>query len=194
MIVPVLEAGDRRYATWARDRAVPSVLEQAITDDITIEVMVRDGESVSAARNAGAADATCEWLLFLDADDELHPDYVQAMSYGTADLRGPATVFVKGRTRQGPLLVPARPLEDSNYLVIGTLIRRAMFLEVGGFNPSWPVHEDYDLWLRCERRAGATIEQLADAIYIVHERADSRNRKVTLSRRHRISREIQAQA
>jgi hypothetical protein len=158
----------------AATRAVPSAVEAGAT--ATLSGGTR-GERLHDIRNRLAAIAETEWLCFLDADDELRPGYFDAMAAGSADLRGPATVFVQpDGSATEPSLVPARPLEDSNYLVIGTLIRREMFLAVGGFR-NLPVHEDYDLWLRCERQRGASIEQIPEAVYVVHQRPGSRNQR-----------------
>lgn len=170
VIVPVF--GPARYRVWAEERALPSIRAQTVQPE---QIIVIDGVNPADARNNGAALAEAEFLLFVDADDEISETYVAAMLGGTCDLRGPATTFHKRTGIEGPLLVPARDLEDSNYLVIGTLVRRALFEQVGGFR-DWPVHEDYDLWLRCAR-AGASIEQIEEAVYVVHEHVGSRNRK-----------------
>jgi len=180
VIVPLF-GDDDRYRVWAHERALPSIAAQTHP---AVEVVLAWGENVMRARNLGARTAYGEWLCFVDADDEIGPDYLTAMSAGSADLRGPATVFVQpDGSETAPALVRSRPLEDSNYLVIGTLVRRSMFHAVGGFR-DFPVHEDYDLWLRCERRAQATIEQLPNAVYRVYQRPDSRN--VSKSRQYRL--------
>lgn len=135
----------------------------------------RHGTTLAQARNEAAAIAGTEWLCFLDADDELTPGYFEAMGQGTADLRGPAVQYVRPNGRaEAPKLWPAVDLRDGNYLIIGTLVRRAMFDAVGGFR-EFPIYEDWDLWQRCAR-AGASVEQIPEAIYRAHVRPDSRNR------------------
>lgn len=187
VIVPAF--GPPEYRRWALTRSLPSIERQTVAPDSVI--VVDDAAGIVEARNKGAARGEAEWLLFVDADDEISETYVSAMLGGTCDLRGPATTFIKrgGTVVEGPLLVPARDLEDSNYLVIGTMLPRVLFEQVGGFR-SWPVHEDYDLWLRCAR-AGASIEQIEEAVYTVHERPGSRNRK-PLSYKRRIDDQIRA--
>lgn len=187
VVVPVF--GHARYEKWAAERALPSIERQTVPPD---SVTICEGKNVAEARNAGAAEGAAEWLCFVDADDEISETYFQHLLDGTCDLRGPATIFVKPTGVEGPLLVPARDLEDSNYLVIGTLVRRALFEEVGGFR-DWPVHEDYCLWLRCAR-AGASIEQIAEAVYTVHERQGSRNRMKSLSYKRGVDARIRRSA
>jgi GT2 family glycosyltransferase len=157
--------GDDSWRKLALDRAAMSCERKVLH--------VHD-ENLMVARNRAAEKAQSEWLCFLDADDELAPGYFDAMEQGTADLRGPSVQYVvRGMTRP-PKIWPPMDLTQGNYLVIGTLIRKEMFDEVGGFR-DYPLYEDWDLWLRCHL-AGASIELLPEAVYIAHARSDSRNR------------------
>ena len=45
-------------------------------DDDRIEIITQTNQGPGAARNAGIARATSEYLAFLDADDEWYPDYL----------------------------------------------------------------------------------------------------------------------
>lgn len=157
--------GDNSWRNLAQDRAIPSAQTPAIHVHAA---------NLHSARNEAAAQADTEWLCFLDADDELAPGYFEAMEQGTADLRGPAVRYVvNGRTRALKVW-PKKDLKTGNHLVIGTLIRKKLFDQVGGFK-DYPLYEDWDLWLRCDL-AGASNETIAEAIYIAHVRTDSRNR------------------
>jgi glycosyltransferase involved in cell wall biosynthesis len=159
--------GDPAWVTLARERALPSALAQG-------QAMHVHGVSLADARNAGALLADTEWLCFLDADDELEPGYMEAMAHTSTDLRGPAVRYVRpGGRMAAPKLWPWQDLRDGNFLVIGTLIRRELFLRVGCFN-EWPLYEDWDLWQRCWR-AGASISTVPEAVYRAHQRPRSRN-------------------
>lgn len=63
---------------------------------------------------------------------------------------------------------------DLNECVIGTLIRRDLFLAVGGFEDEWVIYEDYALWLACER-AGAGRWYVPEAIYRAYTKPEGRN-------------------
>jgi glycosyltransferase involved in cell wall biosynthesis len=173
--------GSSEWSKLAVERAIPSAEPQA-------PVIHCHGADLAAARNEGAAQADSEWLCFLDADDELAPGYFEAMARASADLRGPAVVYIRGRRERPPKLWLVCDLRDGNYLVIGTLVRRAMFEAVGGFK-GWPLYEDWCLWQRCAA-AGATIEQVPGAIYRAYARRDSRNRAPGRSERLRWHEEI----
>lgn len=72
-----------------------------------------------------------------------------------------------------PNAEPPRSLIEVNRAVIGTLIPRALFLDVGGFGDE-PIYEDWSLWLRCVR-AGAELVHVPRAVYRAHRRPRSRN-------------------
>jgi glycosyltransferase involved in cell wall biosynthesis len=125
-----------------------------------------------------------EWVIYLDADDELEPGYVDAMATGSADVRAPAVRYMRGG-RAYPPYVPnvagharhactADCLPEGNWLVIGSAVRTQMLRDVGGWR-DFPWSEDWDTWLRCWR-AGATLEAIPAAVYRAHVRMDSRNR------------------
>ena len=138
------------------------------------EIIRVHSDSLSRARNDGALEAKGDWLIFLDASDELDPYYVEVMLDGTGDIRQPSTLgVVDGKEDDEPVLIPQRDLREANYLVIGSMVRRDIFLEVGGFQ-SYPILEDWCFFLQCWL-LGASISQCPRAIYKVHVLGGSRN-------------------
>lgn len=163
--------GDEKWIDLAKERAIPSAEAQTVKVNV---IHNHHSSSLSVARTHAAAKASSEYLIFLDADDELDPHYVEEMLKGTADLRQPATLgIVNGVEDDFPVVIATKPLLRANYLVIGTMCRRDMFFRVGGFF-DLPVLEDWDLWIRMYLD-GATIEAIPDAIYRVHVNPNSRN-------------------
>lgn len=174
--VVVATFGDDRWAELAQERAIPSAEGQAACIHV-------HGDTLAESRNAGLARVTTRHVVFLDADDELTPGYVEALAAGNADLRAPAVQYVRGG-RSHPPYVPrvwghehdcnADCLEHGNYIVIGAMARTQLLRDVGGWRDfAWS--EDWDLWLRCHL-AGAEIETIPAAVYRAHVRPDSRNR------------------
>lgn len=133
------------------------------------------GPDLATARNQGAEHATSEWLVFLDADDELLPGYVDAMGRASGDLRAPTLELAYHDRRFRPDLTK-RDIERMNPCCIGTAIRRELLLDLGGF-PAFEAWEDWGLFLRAVRR-GATIEHVPGAVYRSWVRAHSRNQVV----------------
>lgn len=143
--------------------------------------MIHDPDATLAAvRNRGAIHATGDWLLFLDADDELSPGFREAMEAAVTKhknrpmLLTPAVSYVYGRERHQPKFWPPGDIRDGNWMVIGTLIRRDLFHEIGGFRDyGWS--EDWDLWARAITH-GCGFDQVQEAVYIAHVDPKSRNR------------------
>ena len=176
MSISVLVAtfGDREWERLADERTLPSLRRQ----DRGWELIARhqDEGPVTSSRNACAKEATGDWLLFVDADDELAPGFFGAMeraveregTNGDRLLLTPA-LNRPGRSRKA-FFLPEKPLSDNNWLVIGTLIQRDFFWEIGGFDEQDPHGlEDWSLWTRAAA-AGARVVKVPDAVYIAHTR------------------------
>lgn len=138
--------------------------------------------TLARARNAGAFGISADWLIFLDADDELAPGYVEAMLAAAeanpeASIFKPATlgVYEDGSEDEKPVMIEKRNLLKSNHIVIGAMVRREMFTVSGGFR-ELPALEDWDLWLRLALEFDAKIVEVPDAVYRVHVRDNSRNK------------------
>lgn len=161
------------YGDFEHWRAMGNRAAASVPADVPV-VRVH-GDSIHEARNAAAAQVRTEWICALDADDELEAGYFEAMETSHCDLRAPLVRYVVNQNSRRPAQIPEGTFDmaNGNKLVIGTLIRKAMFDQVGGFR-DYPMYEDWDLWQRCWL-AGATIG-FTDAVYRAHVRPGSRNR------------------
>jgi glycosyltransferase involved in cell wall biosynthesis len=162
--------GDSRWETLAMERALPSAMEQGC------EVLIghnADGTRASV-RNVLSEEARGDWIITLDADDELAPGYVTAMSNWSNEyaLLTPMVQYVKRERAQKPKFWPEVDLALGNWMVVGTAVPRDLLLEVGGwraFTSSGVLNEwdDWDLWIRCVQ-AGAGIVKVPEAVYVAH--------------------------
>jgi len=184
--IVVATFGDVKWIDKAKE-AIVSAENQTLKPD---RVIHHHAESLAEARNKAAYMVSTDWLIFLDADDTLDENYVRSMmepgeDAGVADLRQPSTlgVYPDGTTDDEPVLIPERPILQSNYLVIGTMCRRDQFLDVGGFDSYFPVLEDWDLWIRMIK-AGAIVGKRPEAIYRVGVNPQSRNQNTSLHGRY----------
>jgi glycosyltransferase involved in cell wall biosynthesis len=139
--------------------------------------------NLSEARNTGADVLGTEWVCFLDADDRLDPSFCERLEgdWEGYDIVQPSTrgVYEDGEKDETAVLIPARDLRTSNYLIVGSPCRLSKFHEAGGFDPALPVLEDWDLWRRMWAK-GAVIGCCPDAVYEVTVRPGSRNTNVEL--------------
>lgn len=191
--VIVATFGDQHWRQRA-ERAAASAEDQAD------EILCVHGDTLASARNEGLRMAGGEWVIHLDADDLLEDGYVDALLTGSCDLRAPAVRYV---TETGHSQLPRVPrvaghthdcdgecLPAGNWLVVGTMARRQLLLDVGGWE-EWPLYEDWALFARCWK-AGATVEAIPQAVYRATWRPGSRNRAPDRAAKERAHREIHA--
>lgn len=137
------------------------------------------GKGVSAARNAGVQAAHGDWIAFLDSDDEWGADKLQkqvAYLKQNTQCRFVHTNEIWMRNNQ---LVPQQAKhqkEGGRFFTRSTelcliaastvLIKKDFFLELGLFDETFVVCEDFDLWLRAT--AQEEVGFIEDALTIKH--------------------------
>lgn len=121
----------------------------------------QDNKGVSAARNLGVRCSLGRYIAFLDSDDiwypkklELQIEYMQKnpairiCQTQEAWFRNGRFVNPKKRHKKPDGEAFFCSLELCCISPSATMMERTLFDEVGGFDESLPVCEDYDLWLR----------------------------------------------
>lgn len=194
--------GEPSWEALARSRALPSAVRE---EPHEVLVLHEPEATIAEVRNANAAQASGDWLCFLDADDELGAGYLRAMQRayeqrrgddGTPPLLQPAVSYVAKGRPQRPRFLQGN-LRKDNYLVVGTLVQRDLFMQVGGFSDYSHGFEDWSLWSKCWR-IGAQVIQVRDAIYYAHvnpksvHRVNWRNRRWQVEMHQRVERELDA--
>ncbi len=106
-------------------------------------------EGPSEIRNRLAADSPADWLLPLDDDDLLDPDFLEVLS---PHLDGADVVYgwcrVEGKDDWSPnRLFRPDPLLSYNFIPVTALIRAELWRDVGGFRTERV--EDWRFWQRC---------------------------------------------
>lgn len=142
------------------------------------------GAGVSAARNEGIAAATTDWLLFLDADDRIADNYIErivgVLERAAADVDGVTCSWAYETPDHRTERWNDRRLVDGMdifeiaarscpFAIHACVIRRELVQEVGGFDPTLAVGEDWDLWQRLARQ-GLRLESIDEtlAFYLLH--------------------------
>jgi hypothetical protein len=127
---------------------------RSVADQVRVRVISSGGVGVSAARNAGLAAATTDWVAFLDDDDRLTTGWSSLEPL----LADPRFGVISGAARRHrgdqSTLVTAhglgRPFGDAtgNVLAGSWVARRRLLDHIGGYATAMRHSENLELWLR----------------------------------------------
>ncbi len=129
--------------------------------DPRLQILNTANKGVAHARNHGVKNSQSDWICFLDSDDlwhkhklseqiRLHTQHPELLISHTEDLWIRQSVRVnkpqKYLTREGDIFLPS--LKLCLIAASTVMLKKSLFLEMGGFDESFPTCEDYDLWLK----------------------------------------------
>jgi glycosyltransferase involved in cell wall biosynthesis len=138
---------------------------------------------LAEARNAGIRESRGNYVVFLDADDRLKPEAIEvgvraleprpdcALAVGDHVFISADGSFLGHSTKVDPLHSHYEALLKSNFIemISSVLFRRRVFDELGGFDTTLPVSEDYELYLRIARERPICCHPVVVAEYRRHE-------------------------
>lgn len=112
----------------------------------------------SEAANAGVRAASSDFIVFLDDDDLMYPEHLSTLGAGAPPCYSDAvSAFAHAKMRIYSRDFDRDLLLLDNYIPLPTvLIRRADFLDLGGFDPEFDLFEDWDFLIRLAQRARFT--------------------------------------
>ena len=138
-----------------------AVVEEFSRASPVVQYVLQSNQGVSAARNHGVTLSHGQFLAFLDSDDVWQPAKLERqIAFFTAHpeaficqteeiwLRNGVWVNPHNKHRKASGDIFARSLELCLVSPSAVMLRRALFDQMGGFDPDLPACEDYDLWLR----------------------------------------------
>ncbi|MEN6568921.1 MAG: glycosyltransferase family 2 protein [Rikenellaceae bacterium] len=171
------------------------------TKEIALDLTKRDkrvhfinqvNQGVCVARNNAIKKSKGKYILCLDADDLISPNFlvetVKLLEENDDIKVATSTVYFFGR-RKGKLVPKSYSLEillAQNQLVITSLFRRSDFNRIGGFSNSMSEgFEDWDFWIRMIKDGGK-IECAEDAIFYYRLLRSSRNSNIDNDKESRL--------
>jgi glycosyltransferase involved in cell wall biosynthesis len=127
----------------------------------TIQYFKTQNKGVSASRNFGVTQAREKWIAFLDSDDEwLSPKLAKQMAFLEAHahlsivysdemwIRNDILVNKKNHHQKKGGWIFTDSLKQCLIGPSSVLLTKKLFAEMKGFDESFVVCEDYDLWLK----------------------------------------------
>lgn len=137
--------------------------------DLPIRYLKHDrNRGLAQSRNMAIANTKAQYILPLDADDELYPNVIDRMLEQVGDVVYGNLVWRDNGTQLKPGTKSDLTFEKfiTNNQIFGTsLYKRDLWKTVGGY---WEEHkefyEDWDFWARC-LKAGATFKYIDLDIY-----------------------------
>ncbi|MEQ9824865.1 MAG: glycosyltransferase family 2 protein [Puniceicoccaceae bacterium] len=158
--------------------STPEVASQLALKDSRVRVHHQSNQGVAAARNCGMKLAKGEWILFLDADDELFPEYL-SKTVSVIVEQGCDFVYcdfeVTGETTRMGRMIEFDPqkIKIRNFVSICTLFRRNSIAQ-HHFDSSLEMNEDYDFVLGLVA-SGCVGFHLPEVLFRYRKHPDSRS-------------------
>ena len=119
---------------------------------------------VSAVRNSGIAAVKSRYVIMLDADDKIGPDYLyeaeKLLKSGCDVVNPDAILFGNINTRWSvPETVNLKMLLKRNFVHCASAFKRELWEKAGGVDESMHNWQDYDFWIKVAK-AGAVIKKV----------------------------------
>lgn len=162
-------------------------------DSSIVSYVENPSAGASSSRNLGAMSAKSSYVAFLDDDDIWLKDKleVQVQEIVARDLDACFSRMhieyeftnISYVTRSKNLVDASKEILLNNYIggTISSVIRKDLFLGVGGFDISFPAREEYDLWIRLIH-SGAKVGIVEKPLVVAYR---------SLNKRGRISQDIE---
>ncbi len=151
--------------------------------DPRLRVLRHDtAQGVAAARNTGTLAARGRWVAWCDDDDVWAPAKLRLQLQALADAPGalwcnggcayvdPALVLSRVRSCPDPRTV-AQDMLRFNAVTgggSGVLADRELALSLGGFDPTFSMYADWDMWARLAQAAPLAVVDLPLVGYVQH--------------------------
>ena len=177
------------YANWeciivddgSKDNT-PEVAKEYCEKDSRIKYIYQENSGVSAARNNGIAYSKGEYILPLDGDDKIAPEFLELTLQEIIKDRNIRVVYTDVQyfgARNDVYQLPPFSIEKlmgQNILCITALFRKEDFDKTGGFNDNMREgFEDWDFWMSMFQDGEGTANKIPLILFYYRIKSVSRN-------------------
>jgi glycosyltransferase involved in cell wall biosynthesis len=127
---------------------------ESIKDHPNIKIIRQENQGPSSARNNGVKNSNGEFILPLDGDDTIHPDYIQSCVSILKNNKTISPVYCDTHHIGQIQGIEQRPewslerLRQGPFIVNCAMFHRESFEVCDGYDVTLKGWEDYDLWIR----------------------------------------------
>lgn len=150
--------------------------------DARIKYIYQENSGVSAARNNGIAHSKGEYILPLDGDDKIAPEFLELTLHEIIKDRNIRVVYTDVQyfgARNDVYKLPPFSIEQlmgMNVMCVTSLFRREDFDKTGGFNTNMKEgFEDWDFWLSMFQDGEGTAVKIPKVLFFYRRKPISRN-------------------
>jgi mannosyltransferase OCH1-like enzyme len=127
---------------------------KAISNNGKVKLIEKENGGLSSARNAGIKKAAGGWILPLDADDKIHPQFIER-TIGKNDIVATGLVTFGDQSKRWVKPFTNPTLENflhKNPLNCCSLFKKDVWTMAGGYDENMKLgYEDWEFWIRAAK-------------------------------------------
>lgn len=139
-----------------------------------VRLVEKENGGLSSARNAGIREAKGQYILPLDSDDKILPEFIEK-TIGLDDIVSTAQQEF-GDSNNLWNSQPEHPVHDffkyNNQINCCALYKKEIWEKIGGYDETMKGYEDWDFWFRATK-IGYTITVIREPLFLYRKHGHS---------------------
>ena len=147
---------------------------------INIVLVVQDNKGLSGARNTGAKHAKGEYIVFIDSDDKIHPNYLKKSIFLLENDTKLQIIYSEAEffdAKKGRWKLPYFKINSfliQNCIPAFAVLRTKTFVNFNGFDENLKFTEDWELWIRIIKEFPDCVYRIPEILFYYRKRANQR--------------------